>query len=112
MQNFADLDAMVDDAVFNELADDQRGVWTPRGRTPVTPIRVILEDVEQHAVLATMNLPHAAHAVRLLAREIETLAPGVDPGEGDGISLNKGAFVIRGHVIRDGGDWLCVVSAA
>lgn len=108
--SFADHAAALDEAVFSHLADDAAGVWTPRGAAPLQPVRVIFDQVERPAEIGGVNLLQTAHVVRLLASEVEGLAPGRAPGEGDTVSAAGRTVVVRGQPWRDGGDWVCTVS--
>lgn len=107
---FAAHQATIDQAVFDHLADDTVGIWTPRGRGPVSPVRVMLDEVERPAETGRMSLPQTAHAVRVLAVELAALLPGVEPAEGDAFTVNGAVKVVRGQPWRDGGDWVCLVS--
>lgn len=109
---FAAHQAALDEAAFDHLADDAAGSWTPRGGQALAPVRVMLDDVERPAELGQMRLIQKAHAVRVLATELEALAPGLAPGEGDAFLVNGRVKVVRGQPWREGSDWVCLVSDA
>lgn len=114
----AHLDAL-DAAAFERLSDDTEAVWTPVGRAPVTPVRVMVGPVERATEVAGMSLVEAGEAVRFLAAELAERAPGVEPGPGDtvvvaGASGAARVLVLHGQAWREheGRDWVCAVRAA